>query len=164
MLLNVCFFFLVQGSVYFTVIDSSLQNLPVLPPKKTRLCQWHRNNVLKRLSGCSPSGMWQKAATTRKSGSTSVCDDPDQKFTDFKHLQEAWSFDSYIFVRACVCPSRWIFLWPDYMHHLETTQTWEIHQLAPIALEQMHYYLLCLHIFFNVKFFFNFFHIYTFNL
>lgn len=60
-------------------------------------------------SSVAVTGMWQKAATTWKSCSTSVCDNPDQKVTDFKRWQEAWSFDSYIFVPECVSLSTWVF-------------------------------------------------------
>lgn len=52
--------------------------------QKAHLCQWHRNNSKKWLPGCGRCGMWQKAVATWQSGSASVCDEPDQKVTDFK--------------------------------------------------------------------------------
>lgn len=69
------------------------------------------------------TGMWQKAATTWKSCSTSVCDNPDQKVTDFKHWQEAWSFDSYIFVPECVTPRHGCFMVIFLIDHKTTDQT-----------------------------------------
>lgn len=71
--------------------------------------------------------MWQKAATTWKSCSTSLCDTPDQKVTDFKHWQQAWSFDSHICVWECVSLDIW---WSYFIHNFQTAyQTQQMQML-----------------------------------
>lgn len=131
---QVSFYWNVDRSVWSTESTQVAKHAP--PPLRRRLVSASDTEIMFKNdspSSVAVTGMWQKAATTWKSCSTSVCDNLDQKVTDFKHWQEAWSFWQLHICARVRQPEHMGVLWSYFIHNLKTTDQTQGLQVLPTA-------------------------------